>query len=93
MDGTRILGSLWRFLVAAVAAMIAGAGFLVILGGVSDGAFPVRSPITAIVSSAVIGVVMLIVYIGALAILRSKDLEAGLAPVLDRAAGRSSARR
>ena len=93
VDGTRIFGSLWRFLVAAVAAMIAGAGFLVILGGVSADAFPVRNPITAIIASAVIGVVMLIVYVGALGILRSRDLEAGLAPVLDRAAPRSSARR
>jgi putative peptidoglycan lipid II flippase len=36
---------------------------------------------------------MLIVYVGFLAILRSSDLEAGLAPVLDRAAARSSTRR
>ena len=93
VDGTRIFGSLWRFLVAGVAAMIAGAGFLVILGGVSPGAFPVSHPIAAIVSTAVVGVVMLVVYLGFLAILRSNDLEAGLAPVLDRAAARSSARR
>jgi putative peptidoglycan lipid II flippase len=93
VDGTRIFGSLWRFLVAAVASIVAGAGFLVILGGVSVGAFPVRNPITAIIASAVVGVVMLIVYVGALGLLRSRDLEAGLAPVLDRAASRSSARR
>lgn len=93
VDGTRIFGSLWRFLLAGVAAMIAGSGFLVILGGVSAGAFPVRNPITAIVASVVIGVVMLIVYVGALGILRSRDLDAGLAPVLDRAASRSSTRR
>ncbi|MGH1524797.1 hypothetical protein ACRAWC_12495 [Leifsonia sp. L25] len=93
MDGTRIFASLWRFVVAGVAAMIAGAGFLVILGGVSAGAFPVSHPIAAIVSTAVVGVVMLVVYLGFLAILRSNDLEAGLAPVLDRAAARSSARR
>ncbi|WP_426625833.1 murein biosynthesis integral membrane protein MurJ [Leifsonia sp. McL0607] len=93
VDGTRIFGSLWRFLVAAIAATIAGAGFLVILGGVSAGAFPIRNPITAIIASAIIGVVMLIVYVGTLGILRSRDLEAGLAPVLDRAARHSSARR
>ncbi|WP_433862662.1 murein biosynthesis integral membrane protein MurJ [Streptomyces sp. L7] len=93
VDGTRIFASLWRFVVAGVAAMIAGAGFLVILGGVSAGAFPVSHPIAAIVSTAVVGVVMLVVYLGFLAILRSNDLEAGLAPVLDRAAARSSARR
>ncbi|MEY9952137.1 murein biosynthesis integral membrane protein MurJ [Leifsonia sp. EB34] len=93
VDGTRIFGALWRFLVAGVAAIIAGAGFLVILGGVEPGAFPVSHPIAAIVSTAVVGVVMLVVYLGFLAILRSSDLEAGLAPVLERAAARSSARR
>jgi putative peptidoglycan lipid II flippase len=90
VDGTRILASLWRFVVAGVAAMVAGAGFLVILGGTAPGAFPVSGPIAAIAATAVVGVVMLVVYIGFLAILRSSDLEAGLAPVLDRAAARSA---
>ena len=93
VDGRRILSGLWRFLVAGLAAMIAGAGFLVILGGVGPGAFPVSGPIPAIIASAVVGVVMLIVYVGFLAILRSRDLEAGLAPVLNRLPARSSAHR
>ena len=67
------------------------AAFLVLLGGVSDGAFPVSGPISAIVASAVVGVVMLVVYLGALAILRSRDLETGVAPLLNRVAGRSRA--
>jgi putative peptidoglycan lipid II flippase len=90
VDGTRIAASLWRFVVAGAAAMVAGGGFLVILGGVQPGAFPVSGPISAVIASAVIGVVMLVVYVGFLAILRSNDLEAGLAPVLDRFARRSS---
>lgn len=93
VDGRRIFSGLWRFLCAGLAAMVAGAGFLVLLGGVEPGGFPVSGPVAAIVASAVVGVVMLIVYVGFLAILRSSDLEAGLAPVLDRAAARSSARR
>ena len=93
MDGGRILGSLWRFVVAGLAAMAAGAGFLVILGGVEAGAFPVSGPLAAIAATAVIGLVMLVVYVGFLAILRSPDLESGLAPVLNRLEGRSRAPR
>ncbi|WP_158867295.1 murein biosynthesis integral membrane protein MurJ [Leifsonia sp. AG29] len=90
VDGTRIAASLWRFVLAGLAAMVAGGGFLVILGGVQPGAFPVSGPISAVIAAAVVGVVMLVVYVGFLAILRSNDLEAGLAPVLDRFARRSS---
>ncbi|WP_285114795.1 lipid II flippase MurJ [Leifsonia sp. fls2-241-R2A-40a] len=89
VDGGRILGSLWRFVVAGLAAMAAGGGFLVILGGVEKGAFPVSGPIAAIVATAVVSVVMLVVYVGFLGMLRSPDLENGLAPILNRAAGRS----
>ncbi|MDR6972319.1 murein biosynthesis integral membrane protein MurJ [Leifsonia shinshuensis] len=93
VDGGRILASLWRFVVAALASIAAGAGFLVILGGVDAGAFPVSGPIAAVVTTAVVGVVMLIVYVGFLVILRSPDLESGLAPILNRAGRRSRAPR
>jgi putative peptidoglycan lipid II flippase len=93
VDGARILGSLWRFVLAALAAIAAGAGFLIILGGVEKGAFPVSGPIAAVIATAVVGVVMLIVYVGFLGMLRSPDLEAGLAPILNRAGGRSRAPR
>jgi len=89
VDGRRILSGLWRFAVAALAAMIAGGGFLVIMGGVDKGAFPVSGIIGAVVSSAVVGVVMLVVYLGILTLLRSRDLQAGLAPVLNRLGVRS----
>lgn len=84
VDGRRIASGLWRFLVAAAAAMVAGGGFLILLGGVEPGAFPVSGILGAIVSSAIVGVVMLIVYVGFLAMLRSSDLEAGVGPILDR---------
>lgn len=93
VDGRRILSGLWRFLLAGIAAMIAGVGFLILLGGIDEGAFPVSGPITAIIASVVIGAVMLIVYVGALAIFRSRDLDAALSPILDRAGARSSANR
>ncbi|MEO7018057.1 MAG: lipid II flippase MurJ [Leifsonia sp.] len=84
VDGSRILSGLWRFLVAALAAVVAGAGFLIILGGVDRGAFPVSGFIAAVISIAIVGIVMGVVYFGALVILRSRDLEAGLRPLLDR---------
>ncbi|SEB14059.1 murein biosynthesis integral membrane protein MurJ [Leifsonia sp. 21MFCrub1.1] len=89
VDAGRILGSLWRFAVAGLAAIVAGAGFLVILGGVEPGAFPVSGAIPAIIATAIVGVVMLVVYVGILGLLRSPDLENGLAPVLNRAGGRA----
>jgi putative peptidoglycan lipid II flippase len=90
VDGRRILSGLWRFAVAGVAAMIAGAGFLVILGGVDEGAFPVSGFLGAVVSSAVVGVVMLVVYVGVLGMLRSPELIAAAEPLLQRAGRRSS---
>lgn len=93
MDGRRILSSLWRFLVAAIAAMIAGMGILLLLGGVDKGAFPVTDPVSAVIASAIVGVVMLIVYVGFLAIFRSRDLDAVLIPVLERVTSRFPARR
>lgn len=89
VDGRRILRGLWRFLVAAIASMVAGAGFLVILGGVGKDAFPVSSFVAALVSIVVVGVVMLIVYFGFLALLRSADLKAGVSPLLSRFLRRS----
>ncbi|MFF1571744.1 murein biosynthesis integral membrane protein MurJ [Leifsonia sp. NPDC058292] len=89
VDGRRIARGLWRFLLAAAASMIAGAGFLVLLGGVRAGAFPVSSFIAALTSIVVVGVVMLVVYFGSLVLLRSDDLRAGLAPILSRFAPRS----
>ncbi|MDN4613474.1 lipid II flippase MurJ [Leifsonia sp. F6_8S_P_1B] len=90
VDGRRILSGLWRFAVAGAAAMIAGGGFLVILGGVDQGAFPVSGFIGAVVSSAVVGVVMLVVYVGFLGMLRSPELATGVVPLLDRLARRST---
>ncbi|AAT90128.1 hypothetical protein ATY41_06310 [Leifsonia xyli subsp. xyli] len=90
VDGRRILSGLWRFLAAGLAAVAAGTGFLVLLGGAVEGAFPVSSPLSAILASAVVGIVMAIVYVGSLAIFRSADLEAGLAPVVERVFRRSA---
>ena len=89
VDGRRIASGLWRFLVAAAVSMLAGAGVLLLLGGVSAGAFPVSGFFAAVVSIAVAGVVMLAVYVGALVLLRSTDLKTGLAPLTNRLSRRS----
>jgi putative peptidoglycan lipid II flippase len=89
VDGRRIASGLWRFLVAAAASMIAGAGVLLLLGGVSPGAFPVSGFFAAVVSIALAGVIMLAVYIGALVVLRSSDLRTGIAPLTNRLGRRS----
>ncbi|QDZ15526.1 hypothetical protein FPZ11_12825 [Humibacter ginsenosidimutans] len=88
LDGRRILGGLWRFLASAVVA--GGAGLLVVwlLGGYSDG-FAVQGKLTAIVSIAVIGVVMLAVYAGMLRVLRTQEFGAAWAMVQGRIPGRS----
>lgn len=88
VDGRRITAALWRFLAAGFASIVAGAGFLVILGGTGRGAFPVSGLVSSVISMAIVGVVMLIVYMGVLVVLRSRDLEDGLAPVLNRLARR-----
>jgi putative peptidoglycan lipid II flippase len=79
--GGRIARSFARFLVAAIPA--AGAGVLVYLGiqsllGVE---FLTSGYVTPLVSMAVIGVVMLAVYLGALALVRSPELADALGPV------------
>jgi putative peptidoglycan lipid II flippase len=89
VDGRRILSGLWRFLLAAAVSMLAGAGVLLLLGGVSSGAFPVSGFFAAVVSIAVAGVVMLAVYVGVLVLLRSADLKTGLAPLTSRLSRRS----
>lgn len=74
VDGRKIVDGLWKFLTAGVAAAIAGLGILVLLGGVSKGAFSVQDGLRAIASCAIVGVAMIVVYAGVLLILRSPEL-------------------
>ena len=72
VDGRRILSGLWRYLVSALLAGVAGFGVLVLLGGTSNG-FAVASRLTAVVAIAVIGVVMLVIYAVMLRLLRTEE--------------------
>jgi putative peptidoglycan lipid II flippase len=88
IDGRRTVASLWRFVVAAFVAAALGVVLLVALGGTSGG-FAVSGFFRAFASIAVIGVAMVLVYIGVLWMLRSRDLTDALVPLANRLRGRS----
>ena len=58
LEGRRIAVSLGRDLAAVILPVIAGVAILVALGGTTDGGFAISDRVGAIVSMAVIGVVM-----------------------------------
>ncbi|QYM76600.1 murein biosynthesis integral membrane protein MurJ [Leucobacter luti] len=70
IDGTRILASLARFGIAAIPALLAGFGFTVFLGRV----FPGYGPFAAVGLAVLDAMLVLLVYLGALRLLRSPDL-------------------
>jgi putative peptidoglycan lipid II flippase len=84
IDGRRLVSSMWRFITAAVISGIVGVGVLVLLGGTFAGGFAVSGFFPAIVSIAIIGVVMLLVYLALLRLLRTRELSDALTPVLAR---------
>ncbi len=79
--GATVLRSFGRFGLAAVPASAAGIAVMLALGGRVEGGFAVSPFVPAIVSMAIIGGVMLVVYLGALYLLRSPELRDALAPV------------
>ncbi|MDO9395210.1 MAG: murein biosynthesis integral membrane protein MurJ [Herbiconiux sp.] len=81
VGGRRVVLSLGRFVVAAVPASLAGLGAYAGLGALFGAEFLTSGFITPIVSMAVIGVVMLLVYLGALVVLRSPELKDALGPI------------
>ncbi|WP_291050801.1 murein biosynthesis integral membrane protein MurJ [Herbiconiux sp.] len=79
--GRRLTLSFVRYLVAAVPAAAAGFGVLVLLGGTVEHGFAVSRYAPAILSMAIVGAVMLAVYLGALFALRSPELKTALGPI------------
>jgi putative peptidoglycan lipid II flippase len=88
IDATRILRSYASFLVAAAPAAAVGVALLFALGGTTQGGFAVASWPTAIVSMAVIGIAMALVYIGVLVALRNQELGEIIRPIVRRVRGR-----
>jgi putative peptidoglycan lipid II flippase len=81
IDGTRILRQHAVFLLAALPAAAVGVPLLVAFGATTQGGFAVANPFTAVVSMAVIGGVMALVYFGVLVALRNPELGAIVAPI------------
>ena len=84
LDGGRIALGFARSFGALVLPLAAGIGLLVLLGGTVQGGFAVSGIIGAIVSMAVIGVAMSILYFAGLWLLRSPELRGFAEPVLRR---------
>jgi putative peptidoglycan lipid II flippase len=85
LDGRRVAVSLGRDVAAVVVPVVAGVALLLALGGTTDGGFAITDRVGAIVSMAIIGVVMAVAYFGILWILRSPELRGFAAPLLARA--------
>jgi putative peptidoglycan lipid II flippase len=81
VGGRSVLLSFVRYGVAAVPAGLAGWGVLVAIGAVFGGDFATTGFIGPLASMAVIGILMLAVYLGALFVLRSPELKDALGPV------------
>ncbi|MFU8947352.1 murein biosynthesis integral membrane protein MurJ [Mycetocola zhadangensis] len=83
LDMARIIRSLTVYTVAAIPAVLAGVALVFVLGGYTDG-WALSSVVSAVLTMALIGVVMLGLYLGALALMRSEELRAAIAPVTRR---------
>ncbi len=85
LDGRRISVALGRSLLALVLPAAAGVFLLVLLGGTSDGGgYAVSSRIGAIMTMAIIAVVMSALYFGGLWALRSPELRTVAEPLVAR---------
>lgn len=83
LDIARIIRSLVIYSVAAVPAVLLGAGLVWLLGGYSGG-WALSSVLGAVVTMALVAVVMSVVYGGMLTLMRSAELREALAPVTRR---------
>ncbi|PWC05954.1 murein biosynthesis integral membrane protein MurJ [Agromyces badenianii] len=84
LDGGRVLRGFARSFAALVLPLIAGLGLLVLLGGTAEGGFAVSGILGSVVSMAVIGIVMALLYFGGLWILRSPELRSFAEPLVAR---------
>jgi len=84
LDGTRIAGGFARSFAALVLPLLAGVGLLILLGGTVEGGFAVSGIFGAVISMAVIGIVMALLYFGGLWLLRSPELRGFATPLVAR---------
>ena len=88
LDASRILRSYGVFVLASIPAAAAGVAMLIAMGGVTEGGFAVANVPSALVSMAVIGSVMAVVYAGVLIALRNEELGEIIRPIVRRVRGR-----
>jgi putative peptidoglycan lipid II flippase len=86
LDARRIIRQYAIFLLAMIPSAAAGIGLTATLGAF-DGGFAVSSVVAAILTMAIVGVVMLVIYTAVLALLRTPELRAIVAPVAARLRG------
>jgi putative peptidoglycan lipid II flippase len=91
LDGPRIANSYIRMGYAALGSALAGAGALWLLGSYSPDGFAWSTPIAALVTIAVVGPVMLAVYLLLLKLFRVTELSDLLQPLLGRLRRRQAA--
>ncbi|WP_254431251.1 murein biosynthesis integral membrane protein MurJ [Agromyces sp. Marseille-P2726] len=84
LEGRRIALSLLRDLGAVLIPAAVGVALLIALGGTTAGGFAVTDRSGAIISMAIIGIVMATIYFGVLWLLRSPELRGFAAPLLAR---------
>lgn len=84
LDGRRILAGIGRSLLALLLPLAVGIVLLVALGGTIQGGFAVSSILGAVVTMAVIGISMAVLYFGILWMMRSPELRGFAAPLLAR---------
>lgn len=84
LDGRRILAGIGRSLFALLLPLAVGIVLLVALGGTIQGGFAVSSILGAVVTMAVIGISMAVLYFGILWMMRSPELRGFAAPLLAR---------
>lgn len=84
IDGFHVTSSYIRYAIGAVPALIVGFVALVLLGGISPDGFAMSGLVAAVVSMAVIGVVMSAAYFGTLWLIHTPELRAFAEPLLRR---------
>ena len=84
LDAARIARGFGRSFLALVLPLAAGIGLLVLLGGTTEGGFAVSGILGSVVSMAIIGSVMAVLYFAGLWLLRSPELHGFAEPLVSR---------
>ncbi len=84
LDAARVARGFGRSFLALVLPLAAGIGLLVLLGGTTPGGFAVSGILGSVVTMAIIGTVMSVLYFAGLWLLRSPELRGFAEPLVDR---------